>query len=259
MRSHKSYSSVLLGLVFLALILTPAYSTTITTYTNLASWQAATGSFQVVNFEGIAPAGNYTQYTTPLTLNGVTFIGYTSGGADWLKVLDTTVSPYYNFGTGGAALIQMDRPSNGSPLPYIHVTLPTAVTSFAADLFSSSSNGMTFSVTTNQTGGSNVYTAPTYGPPTLGFFGVTSDTPFTSVDLWLLGTTYNGGSQAFIDNVRFGSASVQQADTPEAATFLLIGSGLIGLAFWRRRRNRVEPQERRQGTVLNPCVSGSTI
>jgi hypothetical protein len=85
-------------------------------------------------------------------------------------------------------------------------------------------SGLTYTVSTLST----PFTVPVASsmPPT--FFGVTSDTPFTTVDLQVpAGTGY-----AVFDNFQWGTAEVQ---TPEAGTFLLIGTGLMGFAVFRRK------------------------
>src|SRR5579871_5492772 len=225
---------ILLALAALAWIVTPAYSTTLTTYTDVASFNAATTGDLLANFEGLTAPGSSTPYYSASGVSNypnVDFIGYGSSGISDLQVIDTTVSPYYNFGTGDAVVQSMDRPNAGSPLPYIHVNFLTPVTAFGANLFTASSNGMSFSITVN--GASNTplttsYTVATNAPPTPVFWGVTSDTPIYSVDLTLVGSVYNGDSAAFLDNVEYGSASASTGpppDVPEAATFLLIGSG----------------------------------
>ena len=234
---------ILLALAALTWNITPAYSTTLTTYTSSASWQGATSGVQMDNFEGLAPAGGSTLFTGP---NGVSsdpnvdFTGYSWSGSPYIQVIDTTASTWYNFGTGDALLEPMDRP-NGSPLPYIHVVFLAPVTAFGADLFTSSPSGLSYAVTVY--GASNTqlatpYTATTNALPNTAFWGVTSDTPIWSVDFTVQGTTFNGGSYAFLDNFRYGAAQTQgppPGDTPEAATMLLIGSGLIGLAYLRKR------------------------
>lgn len=235
---------ILLALAALAWNVTPAYSTTLTTYTSLAGWQGATSGVQTDTFEGLAPAGGASTFSGP---NGVTydpnvdFTGFTSSGSPYIQVIDTIASFWYNFGTGDALLQSMDRPNSGSPLPYIHVVFLAPVTAFAADLFTSSPSGLNYAVTVY--GASNTqlatpYTAATNPLPNTAFWGITSDTPIWSVDFSLQGTAFNGGSLAFLDNFRYGSAQTQGPppdDTPEAATLLLIGSGLIGLAYLRKR------------------------
>src|ERR1700735_5477918 len=101
----KFHSSMLFLFVGIALALVPAYSTTITTYSDPASWQAATSAgYQTVTFEGLTPPGTQTFYNGPtgLTVSGVDFIGYNSAGTSDIQVIDTSAISFYNDGTGGA-------------------------------------------------------------------------------------------------------------------------------------------------------------
>jgi hypothetical protein len=216
--------------VAIALLVAPAYSTTITTYSDPTSFQNASNIAQTITFEGLAPAGGSTTYNgaTGLTTGNVEFIGYTSAGS-WIQVLDTSYSPYYNFGSGDALVQDMDRPTSSSPLPYIHVVLPSGVTAIGMDLFTVSPNALNFQVTVAGT----PYTVPTDPNPTEAFFGFTSDTAIASIDLTVPASAYNGGTHALLDNFEYGTAqSMSQA--PEATTFLLIGSGLIGIVALRK-------------------------
>ncbi len=220
----RSSIAVLTFAVTLSVV--PARSTTITTYTDQTAWQAASNVQQTVTFEGLAPSDSSTTYqgSTGLTTDGVEFIGYTSSGASWIQVIDTNFSTWYNFDSNDALLQDMDRPSASSPLPYVEIVLPANVTSFAMDLFSVSPNALNYSITV----AGNQYTVPTDARPAEAFWGITSDTPISSVTLTLQGTVYNGSTSALLDNFQFGTSDLSQA--PEAATFVLIGSGLIGIA-----------------------------
>jgi hypothetical protein len=103
----KFRSSMLFLSAGIALALTPAYSTTIITYTNPTTWQAATSAgYQTVTFEGLTPAGTGTTYSSPtgVTASGVEFIGYNSGGVSDIQVFDTSSVSWYNDGTGDALL-----------------------------------------------------------------------------------------------------------------------------------------------------------
>jgi hypothetical protein len=230
-----------LSVVSLALFVTPAYSVTITTYSDPTAWTAAATGLQEVTFTGLAPAGSETTYNTStgVTSDGVEFIGYTATAGSYdIMVLDTSAaqwSQYYNFGTGDALALPMNRPNSGSSLPYIQISLPTPVTAFSMNLFTGSPNALNYTITVAGT----PYTVATYAVPTPAFWGVTSDTPISTITLTLQGTTYMGSSTAFLDNFQFGSAALEQA--PEAATFLLIGSGLIGIIALKRRMNRGRP------------------
>lgn len=81
-------------------------------------------------------------------------------------------------------------------------------------------------------------TAESFGATTSGsagsavFFGDISTAPITGVEVSLAFNGLNWG----IDDVQVGS----QSAAPEGSTNLLIGSGLIGL-YWLRRRRRHQP------------------
>jgi hypothetical protein len=215
---YRSLSRAILLLILLtsAVMLTPAYCVTITTYNSSASWLAATTGDQEDSLSGVVSAGGYEYFNSGYVFaNGVEFIGL-SGST---LVADTTSGPFSwaNFGTGEAGFVM----GSGT----IAITIPTAVTAFGISLWSSPyGQSYTGSIL------SAPFTVPatsTSAPPT--FFGVTSDTPFTTVDLQAQsGTTY-----AVFDNFQWGTAQVESV--PEAGTFLLIGTGLMGFAVFRRK------------------------
>lgn len=219
--------------VGIALALVPAYSTTITTYNDPASWQAATSpGYQTVTFEGLTPAGTSTPYNSPtgVAASGVDFIGYNSGGTSDIQVVDTSAFSWYNDGSGDALLQSASpMPSSFSPLPYINIVLPANITSLGLDLWTTSSPGMSYSITV----AGNQYTVPTLTGNTQAFWGITSDTPITSLQFTVPGSTPSSGTQALLDNFSFGASDLTAA--PEAGTYLLIGSGLIGFVLLRKR------------------------
>jgi hypothetical protein len=220
-------------LLTFGLALAPAYSTTITTYSTAATWEAATAAgYQTVTFTGLAPAGSDTNYNSPsgVTSSGVEFIGYSSAGVSGIEVVDTSAFSWYNDGTGDALLVAASpEPSNGSPLPYINIVLPANVTSLSMDLWTASSPGMTYSITI----AGNTYTVPTVGGNTETFWGITSSSPITSIQLDVPAATSSSSTEALLDNFSFGASDLSEA--PEAGTYLLIGSGLIGLVVLRKR------------------------
>jgi hypothetical protein len=76
---------------------------------------------------------------------------------------------------------------------------------------------------------------PTAARPTEAFWGVTSDSAISSLDLTLQGTAYDGSTSALLDNFRYGTSAAQgMSEAPEAGTFLLIGSGLIAIAALKK-------------------------
>jgi hypothetical protein len=205
------------SLFTLAVMVTPAYSTTITSYTDSASWTAATTGVTTDNFSGFAPTNSYTYYPTGIFQNGVEFIGISESTG----VMDTGMASYYNFGTGDAGFV-----SNGGNPITVTITLPTPVTAFSLNLFTNPT-AATYTVTTLST----PFTVPTFATPTPAFFGVTSDTAFSTLTL-----TTGGLNYAFFDNFSFGTAQTQDSgQVPEAGTFFLIGTGLIGFAVFRTK------------------------
>lgn len=214
MYRFRSTAISLLTIFALAVMATPACPTTITTYSSSASWLAATTGVQTDDFEGLAPAGSYT--TGAFSENQVQFIGL-SGAT--IGVADTSSGSFSfaNFGTGDAAFVFSTSTAQ--------ITVPTPVTAFGINLFTSP-NAQNYTVTTLST----PFTVPTFTQPTVAFFGVTSDTPFTTIDLQVP----SGGTYSFFDNFQWGTAEVG-SPVPEAGTFLLIGTGLMGFAVFRRR------------------------
>jgi hypothetical protein len=216
---------MLSGILALTLLAAPAYSAVVTTYTSMASWQAAANSLTAIDFAsqtlGTYPGG--------LTISFIQFTNGLSGSNVPLTIMDTAGSLYFDFGTGRALELGTDRPLSTSPVPYIHMAFTSTFTAIGFNLFSASPTGLTFTVTTP----SGTYSAPTFAQPTLAFWGITSDTPITTLDLTLQGAVFQGGSLAFVDNIQFGA---ENAPVPEAATCVTIGSGLLVLGLLRKRR-----------------------
>jgi hypothetical protein len=217
-----------LSLVSLSFALVSARATTITTYSSYTNWSQATASgFQTINFAGDAPSGSVQSYPGGLSQDGVEFYGYNSSGTSDLQVIDTSAFSYYDWGTGDAPIQSLNRPNSSSPLPYIDIVLPANITSLGLNLFTASPEALNFTITV----AGNQYSVPTYSQPTLAFWGITSSTAISSIQLTLAGTTYNGGSSELLANFSFGD----MVAAPEAATYLMIGSGLIGLVLLRKR------------------------
>jgi len=228
----------LVGIIFCAALLlsvAPAFATVVNTYTDQASWLAASSGVQNVDFEGLAPTNGQSGVYWGLTLDNVAFSGVQGAGGFGMVVVDTNYSKYFNFGTNDALeLPQMFT----SPTPSFHIVLPDAVTSFSFNLMSASPSAIGFNVVAD----GSTFTVPTYSytTHTPGFLGATFDTPVTAIDVTPLGVNPSDYSYAMLDNFSFGAANVSQgdpvSDAPEAGTLMMIGSGLVGITSIMKRR-----------------------
>lgn len=211
-------TTALLITMALALAGVQGYSDTINVYSNSASWQAAAGNTQLIDFEGMTSPGQFTSYPGGISSDGVDFIGL---DGSTLGVMDTSAVIWDNFGTGDAAT------AVSGTTPSFRILMPPGVTAFGLDLFTNPP-----AITDAVTIGGIPFTVPTIGKPTPTFFGVVSTDFISTVDIT---ARTNSGTYAFFDNFRWDD---QVRETPEPRTFVLLASGLIAVAAIGRRRRR---------------------
>jgi len=124
----------------------------------------------------------------------------------------------------------------------LQVTFTTPVTAVSVDLMTSGGSGVGYTAMFYNSDSSlfALNTDTTQGWPAQTFFGLTSDTPFSMIDFYLPASSM--GVTPLIDNFSYSTslaqAPVDPSDTPELGTFLLIASGLIGMALMGRRLRR---------------------
>ena len=200
----------------------------ILTYTDPATMELAQPAlaFSSITFDGFA--GGYNT-SAGLTIAATNFVGVT-----------VTTPPPYDLAVGssvaswggGSTLVN----NNPSPSGRLIVTLPPNVFAVGADLLAIYStglggpNGNGFQVAIYNGSTSNFTTSPASALPSSLFFGATSTTPIQSVTFMVPAGTF--GIQLGMDNFEIGT----QAETPEVATLLAIGTGLIAMRWMRRRR-----------------------
>jgi len=193
-----------------------ALASEIQLYNNRTTWNAdRTGAnadltFTNLTFETFS--GPYNSAAGLLdAITNVRFVGFQSDNVSY----DLTVS---GFGFSGSNVLTQSQ-SNG----YINVVLPSNIRAFGVDLNSAGSLGAT--VAYNAAGGFSHLAA---AAGATGFFGVRTDAPITNL-IFSTGVF----TKISADNFEIGA----QAETPEVATLLAIGTGLIAMRWMRRRRS----------------------
>ncbi|WP_339909942.1 PEP-CTERM sorting domain-containing protein [Symmachiella dynata] len=202
---------LLAGLVSLSFV-TSAQAGLIT-FTDRATWEAQLSAFQTESFT-LPDTGTLAANVTH-TLGLVTFSypGVSSQGFPQVSS-NQFVGDVWSVSSGGGT-------SETGPHTF---GLPSAVTAVGADFSSAERSTLT-------AGGMTV-TVPTDSG--VQFFGVISDTPFSSFVLDHNQTATTNNDLFIMDNLSFGNT----AAVPEPSTFALLGIGGIALVGYGVRRRR---------------------
>jgi hypothetical protein len=212
-----------------------------TVYGSLAAFSAATTGVSTTDFEG-QPAGTGTWLfaggNVPYAFPGLTISQTPNPASIYWNAFrnDPAVTPYYyNWGTGDV----INTPYGGT----LTITFNTAVTAFSVDLGSFYDDGLSSTpagapstlygkdVTVGTAQGS--FLVDLNSSQTLKFFGVTSDTAFTSFTITGIGT--DATASTVLDNVRFGSASAAAVPEPATWAMMIVGFGMVGAGMRRRQ------------------------
>jgi hypothetical protein len=201
--------AAILGVLFLAAAF-PAAATTITT-TSYSTWNTSTyitGSTTLVDLTSLQAGLNYSN-AAGYTSNGFNFTG--PDGATYVLTSQYEPTPNKNGLLGasdGSGAIDVTMPGSGNSAFLFDAQCITC-----SGLTLTLSDGETFPISNNQ-------------------FGISISHPVT----WFkLNTT--SGNRPFLEYVYFGTSALPQ-DAPqakEAATFVLIGGGLLTIAGIGRR------------------------
>lgn len=111
----------------------------------------------------------------------------------------------------------------------ISITIPAGVTAFS--LYFGSSDDDAEILVTDTSGGGGPDTYALYSEDGAGFAGFVTNTSFNTITI--------------IDQGSEGNVAIDdmQAQTPEVATLLLVGTGLLGMGYMRRRKGQRPLQE----------------
>jgi hypothetical protein len=190
------------------------------TYASRAAFNAAISGANTWDFTG--PTGNPVIFLNSLGTD-IAQVSSVGGDAAGIIINNTLCGS-----TGGS--VDCFRP--------VRFDLLQPVTAFGYDNLDLNGSEDALIAVTFSGGASNLYTITTATPFTPVFFGITSNTAITRVDIWSAdpGDQTQGLRANVIDNVTLG----QLQAVPEPGTVTLVGIGMLGLLGGAaRRRQRV--------------------
>lgn len=219
-------------LLALGVFLLPLSAATLTTFTDRTTFETALASFSTITFDAAGVLqGAFKDYSTSggYTESGVNFVGNNGCGDCYdLSVQYGGSGSSTDFGSG--AVLAGPYYNAGS---FIQVTLSSAVTAVGFDLMTMFPAMGSIVVTMPAELGGGTYTVATANRPNRTWFGITSDTPFTT--LQIAAQNPNPSSpRPILDNFEFGDTGAPTDPVPEVPTFLLMGTGLASLRYASR-------------------------
>jgi hypothetical protein len=215
------------AIVFL-LSVHPASAGVVSTYNDRAEWETLSGTQTDIDFESWGGEPGPEPGNKTVTENGNWF----------LYLANPPVGDAEDFLSGA----RLRGPGNNG-ISYLLAVFPPLVNAFGIDLASGAPAAASFRI---ELDGIDVgLIIPTQPRPNRTFFGVLTDTPFSQVKIYV--TTGTAATHGLFDNISFVIGATQgggeeegpTGETPEVATFLSLGSGLLLFGLRRRKRAQV--------------------
>jgi hypothetical protein len=172
-----------------------------------------------------------------LTFSNISFAGAVTGDGTFSGGITDTTTGVQFFGSsnlGSSANLTIGTIGSWSQSPAlqevihetIHIVFPANIFAFGGDLIFISGSPAAYEIDFIDTAGHSITTPVASALPGSTFFGVRSGSPIMTADIFIQTSNAVFG----LDNLDVGTVS----PTPEIATFLMIGAGLIILRIARR-------------------------
>lgn len=216
-RSYSFVTALLMGCCVSA-------SASVVVFTDRNQWLTATSTVNTIDFQGATTSGG------ELVIGGVDFQGFDHDNPPSGTDLQVFGGNYWGSGS------ILEGPAGSSLGQHVIATLPGGIFAVGSDVMQFEPNGPTSfaeTPTVQLSIDGTIYNAPTIGGfLSRGFIGFTSDTQISSITFF---PANDPSAHLGLDNFSTGQAAVSQ--TPEAATMILCGGGLLLIGLVRRHRN----------------------
>ena len=202
-----------ISFLLMAIIASPLYATPLY-YTNESDFQTAASGSGIV----LSSPESFESGSLP------TFGNVSISGVDFLGLINNT-----DYATAGSISVGWRAPVNDPLSGYIRFTFSSPINAFGIDIVDLGTEGATtLSVAIGSNSPEILFDGVTGARYNQRFGGVIDTiNPFTSVEF----TNTAAGDAISFDRLQTGTSGV----IPEPTTMLLFGSGLIGLAGFKRR------------------------
>src|SRR5579859_5494628 len=194
-------------------------SASVVVYTDSNLWSAASSNVNTITFEGAAPSNG------ELTISGVDFQGF-DNTAETQHDLQVFGGNYWGSGS------VLEGPPGNSAGQHLTVRLPAGVFAVGSDVMEFEPNGPTSfaeTVTAQLSTDATIYSTQTIaGFSSRDFIGFVSDTQISSITFF---PSNDIGAHLALDN--FSTGGQAASPTPEAATMILCGGGLLFVGLLR--------------------------